>query len=343
MKNINLFYLTIVGTGIFLFTSLRPDIKRELSFYGVAESRATEINYNYPVVVNDICVKPGQAVKAGDILLRLSRINSKETLEDQGYRIAELKAEEILWKKKLQNEMDELKIEQQTRLAEITGKIDRAQNELDFKKSLVRDLKSLDQVETSYKPLKETIEKYKLEKVNVEELYNQKINGLEQEITLGHNPYREQIRRYIAEKEFDESQKVQSIVVTAPSDGLVGNISCKEAEHISSYSTLLTFYEPHSEIIKGYVHEDLTLEVEIGQRFTITSLKDENINYPGRVIGLGSRIVELPSRLRKIEAIKAYGREVLIEIPKDNTFLQKEKVSITFNSDNNLIPELCAS
>jgi multidrug resistance efflux pump len=330
MRNINLFYLAIIITGIFLFTSLRPDIHRELSFYGVAESRATEINYNYPVVVDKICVKPGQAVKAGDVLLLLSRIKSNETLEDQSFRIAELKAEEALWKKKLQNEIEEIKIEQQSRLAEIAGKIDRTQNELEFNKSLVRDLKSIDPVEASYKPLEETLEKYKQEKVSVNELYILKIKGLEEEITLGHNPYREQIRRYNAEKEFDESQKVQPIVVTSPSDGLVGNISCKEAEHISSYSTLLTFYEPHSEIIKGYVHEDLTLEVEMGQRFTISSLKDENIKYTGWVIGLGSRIVELPSRLRKVEAIKAYGREVLIEISAENSFLQKEKVSITF-------------
>ena len=53
-------------------------------------------------------------------------------------------------------------------------------------------------------------------------------------------------------------------------------------------------------------------------------------DYTGKVIGLGSRIVEIPSRLRKIEAIKAYGREVLIEISKENCFLQNEKVSIKF-------------
>lgn len=110
---------------------------------------------------------------------------------------------------------------------------------------------------------------------------------------------------------------------------MIGNISCKEEEHIQAYSTLLTFYEPHSGIIEGYVHEDLTLQVEIGQQYTISSLKDETISFPGKVIGLGSRIVEIPSRLRKIEAIKAYGREVLIEISTDNSFLQSEKVSIT--------------
>jgi hypothetical protein len=48
------------------------------------------------------------------------------------------------------------------------------------------------------------------------------------------------------------------------------------------------------------------------------------------VIGMGHRIVEIPERLRKIPEIKTYGREVLIQIPSDNKFLQKEKVVLTF-------------
>ena len=330
MRYFNLFYLAIIATGVLLFGALRPDFHQELSFYGFAESRATEINYNYPVMVDKILVKPGQEVKEGQVLLELSRRKAKETLDDQSFRIAELKAEEALWEQKLKNQIEELKIDQRNQLSEIDGKIVRTNNELSYKKTLFEDLKSIDPVQTSYKPLEEELKRYQQDKMDLNQLFDFKIKGLEELITLGQSPYRAQIKRLLAEKEFDESQKVQAIVVTAPTDGLVGNISCKEAEHISSYTTLMTFYEPHSGIIKGFVHEDLTLEVKIGQQFTISSLKDENINYPGTIIGLGSRIVEIPARLRKVEAFKAYGREVLIEISKDNLFLQKEKVSIKF-------------
>ena len=44
------------------------------------------------------------------------------------------------------------------------------------------------------------------------------------------------------------------------------------------------------------------------------------------ITGLGSRIVEIPDRLRKNPDLKTYGREVLISIPPTNFFLQKEKV-----------------
>lgn len=334
MKKFNLFYFVIVVTGIFLFAVLRPDNPQELSFFGVAESRATEINYNYPVVVDEILVKPGQAVKAGQVLLRLSRRKSKETLEDQRFRIAELKAEEALWEEKQRNKIEELELEHQSKLAEIDRKIESVQKELAYKKSLIAGLGSIEPVQASYKPLEEELERYMQQKDELNRLHTFKIESLREELQLGKNPYREQINRLIAESEFEESQKVQPIIVTAPTDGLVGDISCKEAEHISSYKTLLTFYEPHSGIIKGYVHEDLIMEVEIGQKFCVSSLKDESVKYQGTVIGLGSRIVEIPARLRKIEALKAYGREVLIEISKDNTFLQKEKVSITHCSES---------
>jgi hypothetical protein len=46
----------------------------------------------------------------------------------------------------------------------------------------------------------------------------------------------------------------------------------------------------------------------------------------GVISGLGHRIIEIPERLRKIPELRTYGREVLIEIPNNNHFLQKEKV-----------------
>ena len=43
-------------------------------------------------------------------------------------------------------------------------------------------------------------------------------------------------------------------------------------------------------------------------------------------MGMGSRIIEIPDRLRKNPTFKTYGREIQVEIPSDNQFLQKEKV-----------------
>jgi len=262
--------------------------------------------------------------------MRLSRRKAKESLEDQSFRIAELKAEEALWRQKKQSDLAELELAKQTKQEEVDAKIRQVEKELTFKKSITEELKSISPSKSAYQPLEEELTELKAEKESISETYALRINALRKELRLGNSPFQEQLNRLKAEQEFEASQKVQYITVAAPSDGLIGNISCKEEEHIPSYTTLLSFYEPHSGLIKGYVHEDLTMQVQLGDSFEAASLKDEYMVYPGKVIGLGSRIVEIPTRLRKIPEIKNYGREVLVEIDKDNRFLQKEKVSLRF-------------
>jgi hypothetical protein len=128
--------------------------------------------------------------------------------------------------------------------------------------------------------------------------------------------------------EFEEGQKVLPFIVKAPAAGIVGNIEVREAEHVQSFQTLLSFYEPHSSIVRGYVHEDQTARVALDNQLQVYSLKEEGLTYHGKVIGLGSRIVEIPTRLRKLPDFKTYGREVIVEISPQNVFLQKEKIGV---------------
>ncbi len=330
MRLFNLFYLILIALGVAFFYFMRSSNNEVLSFYGFAESNETEINYNYPVVVDKIHVTPGQEVKAGQVLLELSRIKAKEALSEEPYRIAQLKSEAQLWNQRKKDQIAEEQQSRQLALAQLEADIVTLQKELDFKGSLVEGLKTLEPNRSDYNPIRDQIAKLEDKKKAVVQTAELKIRSLNNELALGKNPYSEQIKRLNAEQAFEASQRVQTITVTAPGDGLVGNLFCKEAEHIPSYKTLMSFYEPHSGIIKGYVHEDLTMEVNLGTNFKVNSLKDEAINYEGKVIGLGSRIVEIPMRLRKMPDLKTYGREILVEITKENSFLQKEKVALSY-------------
>lgn len=331
MRFFNLFYISVIAVGILLYLMLDPTYNpSEISFYGFAESNETEINYNYPVVIDRIHVTPGQSVKSGEILMHISRRKSKETLSDQQYQIEELRAEEKAWKTKKRNDIKTFEIEKSSKIDEIAARISEARSEWDYLKKLGQGLQSIQSSDSEYSPLEAKINRLENEKSSILRAYDALIEGIESEIKLGSSPYRAQIEKLEAELVFDEDQKIVEIDVTAPSDGLIGTISCKEQEHVPSYSTLLTFYEPHSGLVKGYVHEDLTLQVLLGDKYEVASLKDEHIQYEGKVIGLGSRIVEIPTRLRKVENFKTYGREVLVQISDDNTFLQKEKVSLRY-------------
>ena len=120
--------------------------------------------------------------------------------------------------------------------------------------------------------------------------------------------------------------------IHAPSDGLIGSVSCKEGENISAFSTLMNFYKHNPTLVKGYVHESMILEVKVGDELEVSSSLHPDVKIKGIVFGLGSRIVEIPERLRKIAEYKTYGREVLIKIPEENDFLQKEKVLLNTTS-----------
>ncbi len=223
-----------------------------------------------------------------------------------------------------------MEIERNSKIEIINFKIDELKKEIEYKNSLVNKLKSIEMDSSIYKPLDDEIHMLTTQKERIAASYRQRIAGIKKETKTGANPFKSGISLLQAEQEFEETHKIQNITVLAPHDGLIGTITCKEEEHIPSFKALLTFYEPHSSIVEGFVHEDLFMKVNIGDHFEVSSLKDATISYDGKVVGLGSRIVEIPSRLRKNPDFKSYGREVMVEISNQNQFLQKEKVSLRF-------------
>ncbi len=330
MKKINLFYITVLVLGVGLFFILGMENRSApLSFYGFAESEETKINYNYSVVVDQILVSPGQEVHKGDTLLNLTRRKSKETLDDYTYKIEKLRDEAHRWQTDKENELAVLSQEQSSEINKVNQEIDALEKKINFKKSLTEGLTNISSQQSSYNPLEEKLKELRSEFNQIKVLFDLKIDGKKKELEQGQNPFWQEISQIEEEQNFDENQKIIPIAVVAPGDGLIGNISCKEDEHVPSYSTLLTFYEPHSGYIRGYVHEDMTLQVEKGNRFKVYSLKNPEISYEGQVTGLGSRIIEIPTRLRKMTQVKTYGREVILSITKENEFLQKEKVGLT--------------
>lgn len=325
---INLFYPAVLLVGVGLYFLLQQPAKSELNFYGFAESDETSVNYNYPVVIDELLVQPGQAVKAGQPLLRVSRRKSKETLADQQFRIDELRAEQTLW---TQRKSDELTVDgekTELRLTDLNERLAAAREELRYKQSLAAGLRSIEVGEAEYQPLREKINNLEAEVAGEAVRQADRESRLKREMNLGKNPYREQIRRLEAELEFDAEQQVIPFIVEAPADGLIGNVMVREQEHVPSYDPLLSFYAPHSNIVRGYVHENQTMEVRVGDTLLVYSLKVADLRYKGVVTGLGSRIVEIPARLRKLPEFKTYGREVILSIPSDNGFLQKEKVGL---------------
>ena len=153
------------------------------------------------------------------------------------------------------------------------------------------------------------------------------IARLEQEMRLSGIPAQMELGKMKREVDLYKKEQGQ-LELYAPSDGLIGSIHCKPGENIPSFNTLISFYEQSPNTVVAYLHESLSTELKVGDSLIVASTLHPEETCLGRVAGLGHRIVEIPERLRKIPEIKSYGREVLIAIPGDNHFLQKEKVML---------------
>ena len=330
MKYFNLYYIAIIGVGVLLWQLNTTLGKEVVAFYGFAETKETEINFNYPVAVGDIKVRPGEFVSRNTPLLDVYRIKAKETLDDKEFKVAELKAKEKIWKTNKEEDLQRLRSKKVIAEERIQTEIQKLERKKTFDSSLYDDLNTVTVPEASHKPTSNKIEALNRELALMQSSYEQQIAAVEKTLIVGKSPYQIEVNRLNAEQNFEQANKKQFIQILAPEDGVIGNIHCKEAEHIPSYKTLVTFYEPNPTMVKGFLQEDLLLHVALEDSFIVRSTKDSKLLCYGQVTGLGSRIIEIPDRLRKIKDLKTYGREVLVSIPAKNPFLQKEKVILEF-------------
>jgi len=330
MKKFNLYYIVILAIP-FLLWKLNSHLSKEVViFYGFAENKETEINFNYPVAIGDIKVRPGEHVKANTPLLTIYRIKSKEVLEDAPFKIAELRSKEKIWRTEKLNDIATIKAKATIAVEKLEADKERILEDKQENLSLLKDLKTIPDSLYIDHPIDSEIARIDKEISLLKASHTTQIEAIEKELAIQKNPYQIEINRLQAEQQFQDATQKQQFDLTAPFDGLVGNIQCKEGEHVPSYKTLITFYEPNPTIVKGFVQEDLLLHVAARDSFIVRSTKQADLFCYGEVIGLGSRIVEIPERLRKLMDVKTYGREVLVAIPATNPFLQKEKVILEF-------------
>ena len=314
----------LVAAGIFWFDARQREIAT--AFFGFAENLETEINFNYPVIVRAIPVEEGRVVARGEPLLHLQRIQPEEELAEEDYEIAELRAEARAWQSEKEGELKALDARYRIEQRELTAEIETLEREIEHRRRLFGDLTTLRDLPLEFTTLENELRALREEKTLRDSLYRQERTNLREELRVGEGPYHSEIERLEARRRFDEAQRVVDIEIAAPFDGIVGNISCKEGEHIPSFNTLMTFYEPNPTLVKGYIYEDQLTNVTMGDRFLVRSTTHPDQTTRGTVTGLGSRVVSIPPRLRRIPEVETYGREVVVSIPADNPFIQKEKV-----------------
>jgi len=334
MKRFNLLYFIVIPLA-FIWYKMHNNISQEsVFFYGFAENKETEISHDEDVLVYKIHVTPGQEVKKGDLLMEVSQDEIDFKLSQVNNKLNEVAFDVKTQRKEILDGITQLESKKEAKIASYKVQIAEEEVKLQQHQKLIENLTSInndvfDKESTiHFKNIKSL---QKLMAIDVKPL-DIEIEQLKSKLKIINTPLVNVQSELKKEEDYLKFEQAK-LKITAPSDGMIGNISCKEGENISAFRSMLNFYEPRPTMVKGFVHESLILAVQRQDSLQITSSLHPDLRVYGKVIGLGNRIVEIPERMRKMPEIKTYGREILIKIPANNPFLQKEKVFL------NAIPE----
>jgi len=328
MNKFNLIYIIAFIVFLVLVLSLTFKPGNTVTFYGFAQNKETEISLDNSVEVQHIHVTTGEKVKKGTILLDVVSASLPVKINNSQFSIEELKTKYQLWKSDLDWKINQLQIELKEKTNQTQSQIDQLNAKIAQNKQLTKELKSIQVKNTTHQidsPVIIKIAALQKELIFTKNIIATKINKIKSERFASNNPLLSKIKSIEGQLNYYETKKEKQTIL-APTDGLVGNIQCKEGEKKNSFATLLSFYEESPTRVIGYIHEELLLKININDTIQVLSSSRPEINNTGIVKTLGSRIVEIPPRLRKIKEFKTYGREIIIEIPPNNPFLQKEKV-----------------
>lgn len=335
---------------LFLLVGFKWNISNDsMVFYGFANNKELNINLENSAQVKNIFVAPGQVVKKGDVLIEVTRSSIAVAQSGINHDISKLQSQYQIWESGLMNSIRTIKAQKLERKNELQSAISKLESEMKINETLIKEIESIDQVkdQNGNNPRQIQLDGLKSDLWLSMKTYDTEIRKIEKELSNHDNPIKIQIDKLSDNLEFVNEEE-KNLNITAPNDGVIGSILCKVGENIQAFAPYLTIYEQSPNHVKGYVLETLIPNIGNNDTLLVKSVSHTDISIKGIVTGMGSRIIEIPSRLRKNPSFATYGREIEIKIPSDNSFLQNEKVilktlvsmetpslnGITLNADN---------
>ena len=296
----------------------------------VVESQVTAISFQKPVVILALPVVPGQEIKRGDTLLKVSRPDLTLDIEKKESELQRRRSEMLQRQQSFEGKSALVRIETdgkvkrlQTDLLELAAKSERHRavserlganlqdsNRLSFNDTLTQvKIKSIEeQIRSTLSYAKKEIERLE--------------RGLMDELRIGAT------QEALMEKELLAlNEEYKSLQKVAQFDGIVGPVNVQLDELVQPFTKVISLYEQHPSLIKAYMNEEISYEINPGDEVEVAS---ENRSYrvKGVVLELGARVVSYPAKIEPLNTAKSYGQEIFISISDENDFLNGEKVFV---------------
>ncbi|MFP4417524.1 MAG: DUF3616 domain-containing protein [Fibrobacterota bacterium] len=330
-----IFYTVLICIVVALI-AITVHIRHEATkFFGIAEARERVINSEFGVEIKTLYITPGQAVTAGDTLMELRSPEIDLKINEYTHLVDVMKSRTKSQANLSKSEIRKVRNEYASRINEIRTEMEQLQAQYSINQKMTEQLKSIrknsgNQDNGYNNPTLIKIQNLKAELARLRESSALLQSNSNSHISFGVNPLQEQLEQYFDLLRLYQQQK-KKLVIVAPIDGVVGEVNYKNGALVSAFDSIATIHSRSPSFVQGYIHENSYSSVKIGRKVSVSSVVDKDNMVTGEVIGVGTRIVEYPIRLRKISDLQMYGREVTIRIPRHNRFLLGEKVLISIN------------
>jgi multidrug resistance efflux pump len=330
----NFLYIVFLLGIVFFIPMTKKIISSPEEFYGIAENQIRSINLQYPVEIKEIKVALGEKIDSGQLLARLYRTDLPIKINDINYEIRELQVKRWMDIEQQQAEASKLEAKKAALAVTFDQKIAQLETENAAQLKVLSGIKTLDmEVGTNTGVpdirLQRILSLKKEKQLEIKQLDVQ-LAQIHAEIELAQAPIDLRIKKLEGELELIKKQEAE-LELFAPQSGIVGQLDFMPGEKIEAYTIILRIYGIHSDLVTTYIGDGRLAEIKLGDTLMVSSINQPEYQVPGVVLGLGTRIKELPERLRRIPELKAWGREVQLQIPLNNSFLQGEKVKVTMN------------
>lgn len=324
--------LVIIVSLVAVFSLTNRFQENTTLFYGIADNQEQSVSFQEGVKITDISIIEGQFVEQGIILLKAERSSLMAKKNQLNGQVDELTARQDESQVRVNVEIQVLKAQEKTDIFRIDSQIRELRSNQKINRELYQNIMGVAPDFQAEDSIQVQINSLMKQRQIIREQINTQISSLVAKVNAANEPIIVQKNR-VAESLNEISRQEAELIVKADFSGRIGSIQYKRGERVASFQPILTVYGLYPKKVKGYIHENVSNNVKIGQQVWIHSLSSINKNtvIEGRVESLGSRIVEYPERLKKNPMIKSWGREVNIRLPRDNTLLLGEKVQISFS------------
>jgi multidrug resistance efflux pump len=321
----NGFYIfVLVLLGAMLFLTLKFFRGSGHASVGVTNSRVYKINSEKSALVKSIPVVAGQEVKEGQLLVELSSSELEMSMEKLIHKIAVLHSDQLEKAKLANSKIALIRAEDGIKVEELNTDIAESETDLSLNRQIVKS-HNIKWDSTTEQPVTQKINALKKQRTKQEEASTIRIQDIIQENRTEQSLIENQVTLLQRELDllYEEKKKLSKY---ANSGGVVESVFVKQGEQVSAFTALLSLNSVHPTTVVGYLVGKKE-SLPVGSEVKVRSYEKSGNETPGKIIGYGS-VVELPEILQKSTAVKAFGREVFIEITPDNQFAAGEKVFI---------------